>query len=111
MERFNFPEAVATFFDERPEIFERLRPYLNAGQVHPEAVPETIEILVDDIVCGVLSREAVNATARANQNSPLFEVQFDEKPVYVSVYGHEVLNRIQNFAEFDQRLADGLSQG
>ncbi|MEO1349078.1 MAG: hypothetical protein AAFW84_09810 [Cyanobacteria bacterium J06635_15] len=104
----NLSSDIQKFFAENVEYFERIKPVLESSvQIEPEATPNIVYFMFDDIVCGILKNadDGVDVISVPDENPCSFEIQFDDETVFLSVDKEVVINRIENLAEYESMFA------
>ena len=103
------PTEVKAYFDFNEEIFESIRSQLeNQTRFEADYTPAEIELLLDDVVCGIMNADYPEAGIRIirsplSEHPETMEVKFDNQTALLIVRGYEVVNRLVDMCEFDLR--------
>ncbi|MGB3766582.1 MAG: hypothetical protein WA947_08480 [Phormidesmis sp.] len=109
------PDEVKEYFEFNEEHFELVRSELeNPSPFEAQYTPSEIELLLDDVVCGVIDASNAEAGLRPvrtplSEHPETIELKFDDQTALLVVRGHEVINRLANMREFDLRTNLSIS--
>jgi hypothetical protein len=109
MKIFELPAEVKDYFEFNEEHFKAIRSELeNPSQFEATYTPSEIELLLDDVVCGVIDTSNTEAGLRPirdplSEHPETMEIKFDDQTALLIIRGHEVINRLVNMCEFDLR--------
>jgi hypothetical protein len=103
------PAEVKDYFEFNEEHFEAVRPELESpSQFEATYTPSEIELLFDDVVCGIIDTSTTDAGLQPirdplSEQPETMEIKFDDQTALLIIRGHEVINRLVNMCEFDLR--------
>jgi hypothetical protein len=103
------PPEVKDYFEFNEELFESVRSELeNPSQFEAKYTPSEIELLLDDVVCGIIYTSDTEEGLRPirdplSEHPETMEIRFDDQTALLIIRGHEVINRLVNMCEFDLR--------
>ena len=103
------PASVQCFFSDNDEIYQSIKPLLEDPTQFPEThTPSEIDIIFDDVVCGIINSDSPGIDvicAPLSEEPETFELKFDGETALLMIHGHEVINRMVHMHDLDLRAS------